>query len=214
MQPSDIIKYASSAGRNALTEAESKQLLKHYGIPVVEEWIVKTEAEAVRQAQETGFPVVLKGLGAALTHKTERGLVKLNLRNATEVQKAARQVIRAAGPDLEGLLIQPMLTGKREFVAGLFNDDQFGPVVMFGLGGVFTEALDDVVFRVAPLDEIEAGRMLDELRSADLLGPFRGEQPANRRQLIQALVGLSRLSSELPDITEVDVNCEGGPPAN
>ncbi len=206
MQQLDIIKKATSAGRVALTEAESKQLLKHYGIPVVEEWIVKTEAEAVGKAKEAGFPMVLKGLGATLTHKTERGLVKVNLRNATEVRRAARQIIREAGPDLEGLLIQPMIDGKREFVAGLFHDAQFGPVVMFGLGGVFTEALDDVVFRIAPLDEMQAGRMLDELRSSDLLGPFRGEQPANRQQLVQALVGLSRLSVELPDVTEVDVN--------
>jgi acyl-CoA synthetase (NDP forming) len=206
MQPSDIIKKGTSAGRVALTEAESKQLLKHYGIPVVEEWIVKTEAEAVRQAKATGFPVVLKGLGATLTHKTERGLVKVNLRNATDVRLAARQIIREAGPDLEGLLIQPMLKGKREFVAGLFNDDQFGPVVMFGLGGVLTEALDDVAFRIAPLDEVQADQMLDELRSSDLLGPFRCEQPVNRRQLVQALVGLSRLSAELPEVTEVDIN--------
>ncbi|MBA4396933.1 MAG: CoA-binding protein [Syntrophus sp. (in: bacteria)] len=206
MQPSDIINKAKSAGHVALTEAESKQLLKYYGVPVIEEWVVKTEAEAVRQAKATGFPVVLKGLGTRLTHKTERGLVKVNLRNLTEVRRAARQIIRAAGPDLEGLLVQPMLNGKREFVAGFFNDAQFGPVVMFGLGGVFTEALDDVVFRVAPLDEVQAGRMLDELRSVELLGSFRGEQPANRRQLVQALVGLSRLSVELTDVTEVDIN--------
>ncbi|MFH1080578.1 MAG: acetate--CoA ligase family protein [Pseudomonadota bacterium] len=194
MHPFDIIKKATSAGRTALTEAESKQLLRHDNVPVVEEWIVITEAEAVRQATATGFPVVLKGLGETLKHKTERGLVHLNLRNATEVQRAIRQVIRAVGPELEGLLIQPMLNGKREFVAGLFHDAQFGPVVMFGLSGVFTEALGDVVFRIAPLDERHAGQMLDELRSFDLLGPFRGEQPVNRRQLIQALVGLSRLS--------------------
>jgi acyl-CoA synthetase (NDP forming) len=206
MQPSDIINKAVSAGQAALTEAESKQILKYYGVPVVGEWVVKTEAEAVRQAKETGFPVVLKGLGAKLTHKTERGLVKVNLRNATEIRRAARQVIQAAGADLEGLLIQPMLKGKREFVAGLFHDAQFGPVVMFGLGGVFTEALGDVVFRIAPLDELQAGQMLDELRSADLLGPFRGEQPANRQQLIQTLVGLSNLSAELPEVTEADVN--------
>jgi acyl-CoA synthetase (NDP forming) len=206
MQPSDIINKAISAGQVALTEAESKQILKYYGIPVVGEEVVKTEEEAVRQAKETGFPVVLKGLGTKLTHKTERGLVKVNLRNATEVRRAARQVTQAAGTDLEGLLIQPMLIGKREFVAGLFHDAQFGPVVMFGLGGVFTEALGDVVFRIAPLDEHQAGQMLDELRSSDLLGPFRGEQPANRQQIIQTLIGLSNLSAELPEVTEVDVN--------
>ncbi|MCX5840929.1 MAG: acetate--CoA ligase family protein, partial [Deltaproteobacteria bacterium] len=206
MEPFDLIKKAKSVGRTALTEAESKQILKHYGIPVVEEWVVKTEEDAVRQAQAAGFPVVLKGLGTKLTHKTERGLVKLNLKNRTDVRKAARQIMRVAGQDLEGLLIQPMLSGRREFVAGLFNDAQFGPVVMFGLGGVFTEALNDVAFRIAPVDKVQAGQMLDELRSTKLLGPFRGEQPADRKQLTQTLVGLSRLAVELPDATEVDIN--------
>ena len=206
MEPFDLIKKAKSVGRSALTEVESKQILKHYGIPVVEEWVVKTEEDAVRQAQAAGFPVVLKGLGTKLTHKTERGLVKLNLKNRTDVRKAARQIMRVAGQDLEGLLIQPMLSGRREFVAGLFNDAQFGPVVMFGLGGVFTEALNDVVFRITPVDEAQAGQMLDELRSTKLLGPFRGDQPADRPQLIQTLVGLSRLAVELPDATEVDIN--------
>ena len=206
MHPMDIIRKAKHAGQIALTEAESKQLLKYYGVPVVEEWVVKSEAEAVRQAKATGFPVVLKGLGTRLTHKTERGLVKMNLQNATGTRKAARDIIEAAGPDLEGLLIQPMLHAKREFVAGLFHDAQFGPVVMFGLGGVFTEALGDVVFRIAPFDEPQAAQMLDELRSSGLLGPFRGEQPANRQQLVETLVGLSRLAAELPDVTEVDIN--------
>ena len=206
MEPFDLIKKAKAVGRTALTEAESKQILKHYGIPVVEEWVVKTEEDAARQAQAAGFPVVLKGLGTKLTHKTERGLVKLNLKNRADVRKAARQIMRVAGQDLEGLLIQPMLSGRREFVAGLFNDAQFGPVVMFGLGGVFTEALNDVVFRITPVDEAQAGQMLDELRSTKLLGPFRGDQPADRPQLIQTLVGLSRLAVELPDATEVDIN--------
>jgi acyl-CoA synthetase (NDP forming) len=155
---------------------------------------------------ESGFPVVLKGLGTKLSHKTERGLVKLNLRNKIDVRRSAREIADAAGCDLEGFLLQPMLSGKREFVAGLIHDAQFGPVVMFGLGGVYTEVLNDVVFRIAPVNEQEARRMLDELRSAELLGPYRGEQPVNRQQLIDTLVGLSRLADERPDVVEVDIN--------
>ena len=206
MEPFELIQKAKNAGRRALTEAESKQVLRHYGIPTVEEWVVQNGAEAVRRAKEIGFPVVLKGLGARLTHKTERGLVKINLRNQTELRQAARQIAAAAGEDLEGMLLQPLISAKREFVAGIFNDAQFGPVVMFGLGGVFTEALGDVVFRVAPVDAVQAGWMLDELRSSKLLGPFRGEKPADRGQLVRTLVGLSRLAQELTDVTEVDVN--------
>ena len=112
----------------------------------------------------------------------------------------------SAGADLEGYLIQPMLSGRREFVAGLFHDAQFGPVVMFGLGGIFTEALNDVVFRIAPVDEKEAGEMIDELRSRKLLGPFRGEPAAGRERLVRTLTGLSRLGLEFPDVTEVDIN--------
>jgi len=149
---------------------------------------------------------VLKGLGTKLTHKTERGLVHLNLKDAGEVRQAAADVAGSAGADLEGYLIQPMLSGRREFVAGLFHDDQFGPVVMFGLGGIFTEALNDVAFRIAPVDEKEAGEMIDELRSRKLLGPFRGEPAAVRERLVQTLTGLSRLGLEFPDVTEVDIN--------
>ena len=206
MEAAELIRRAKAEGRTALTEAESKEVLKGYGVPVVPESIAATPDEAVAAAEKIGFPVVLKGLGTKLTHKTERGLVRLNLNDAEAVRRAAAQVASAAGADLEGILIQPMLSGRREFVAGLFHDAQFGPVVMFGLGGIFTEALDDVVFRIAPLDQNHAGQMLEELRAKKLLGPFRGEQAVNSEQLVQTLVGLSRIGLELPDVTEVDIN--------
>ena len=206
MDAAALIRKAKAEGRTALTEAESKELLRQFGVPVVKESIAATPEEAVAKAEEIGFPVVLKGLGTKLTHKTERGLVRLNLKDAGEVRQAATEVAGAAGAELEGYLIQPMLSGRREFVAGLFHDDQFGPVVMFGLGGIFTEALNDVVFRVAPVDESEAGEMIDELRSRKLLGPFRGEPAAVRERLVQTLTGLSRLALEFPDVTEVDIN--------
>ena len=206
MEAAELIRKAKAEGRTALTEAESKEVLKGYGVPVVPESIAATPDEAVAAAEKIGFPVVLKGLGAKLTHKTEQGLVRLNLNDAGAVRRAAAQVVSAAGADLEGILIQPMLSGRREFVAGLFHDAQFGPVVMFGLGGIFTEALDDVVFRIAPLNQKHAGQMLEELRAKNLLRPFRGEQAVNSEQLVQTLVGLSRIGLELPDVTEVDIN--------
>jgi acyl-CoA synthetase (NDP forming) len=206
MNAAELIRKAKAEGRTALTEAESKNVLKGYGVPVVAESVAATPGEALAAAEEIGFPVVLKGLGAKLTHKTERGLVRLNLKDPDEVRRATQDVALSAGADLEGYLIQPMLSGRREFVAGLFHDVQFGPVIMFGLGGIFAEALEDVVFRVAPLDENHAGQMMDELRAGKLLGPFRGERAAAREQITRALVGLSRLSLELPDVTEVDIN--------
>ena len=202
----DIIEKAKTQKRNTLTEAEAKQLLKKYGIPVVQEKVVKTIAEAETSADKIGYPVVVKGLGAKLTHKTEKGLVKLNLKQKKEVRAAAVHIREVAGNDLEGFLVQPMLQGKREFVAGLFQDEHFGPTVMFGLGGIFTEAIGDVVFRLAPLDENEARKMIDELRAQKLLGAFRGESAPDKNSLVKTLVGLSRIGMEIPEIKEVDIN--------
>jgi acyl-CoA synthetase (NDP forming) len=201
-----IINAAKTKERNALTEAEAKQILFSYGIPVVEEAVVQTPDDAVEAAEKYGYPVVLKGLGSKLTHKTERGLVFLNMAAREEVLTAANKISTSAGDDLEGYLVQPMVRGRREFVAGIFCDAQFGPVVMFGLGGIFTEALDDVVFRVAPVSEMQAQTMIDELRSQKLLGPFRGEAPVDQKKIIDVILGLSRLAMECPDIVEVDVN--------
>lgn len=150
--------------------------------------VVNTQESAVVQSRAVGFPVVLKGLGAKLTHKTERGLVKVNLRSAAEVRRVYREIRQSAGQDWEGCLIQPLVAGSREFVAGMFRDAQFGPVLMFGLGGVFTEAIGDVTFRIAPISRIQADKMMDELKASRLLGDFRGEQAADREQLRQVLM--------------------------
>jgi len=194
------------SGDKALTESESKQVLGAYGVPVISETVAFSEDEAVEAARKTGFPVVLKGLGATLLHKTERGLVHLNLADDETVRKAASLIAQKAGDELEGLLIQPQVQGKREFVAGLFRDEQFGPVIMFGIGGVFTEALSDVTFRVAPLTETDAAEMLDEIKAKSLLGEFRGEKAANRDKLIKTLMGLARIGMEIPQISEIDIN--------
>jgi acyl-CoA synthetase (NDP forming) len=206
MKKLEIIEKAKTEGRTALTEAEAKNLLKQYGIPVVKEISVQTQNELENAAQSIGYPVVLKGLGSRLTHKTERGLVKLNLKNKEDVHSAAIYIKDAAGNDLEGFLIQPMLEGKREFVAGLFYDEQFGPAVMFGLGGVFTEAIGDVVFRLAPLNEKEARLMIQELHAKKLLGDFRGEKAPDMDALIKVLAGLSEIAMTIPEIKEIDIN--------
>ena len=206
MEKLEIIEKAKSEKRTALTETEAKEVLKKYGIPVVEEKAVKTVEETEIAAKAIGYPIVLKGLGSRLTHKTEKGLVKLNLKNKEDVFSAALYIKEAAGRDLEGFLIQPMLEGKREFVAGLFHDEQFGATVMFGLGGIFTEAIGDVVFRLAPLDDNEARKMIDELHAQKLLGAFRGEKAADKKALIKTLVGLSRIGLEVSDVKEIDIN--------
>uniref|UniRef100_A0A7C4MMJ5 CoA-binding protein n=1 Tax=Desulfatirhabdium butyrativorans TaxID=340467 RepID=A0A7C4MMJ5_9BACT len=195
-----------NACRIPLNEHDSKQLLSNYGIPVVTERIAEDAEGALRVSKELGYPVVLKGLGRRLMHKTERNLVCVNLTGEEAVLSAVKGIADRAGSDLEGFLVQPFITGTREFVAGLFRDPQFGPVVMFGLGGIYTEALSDVAFRIAPLAVSDAEDMMQEIRSRKLLDAFRGERPVDRNTLVQTLLGLSRLAVEDPTIAEIDIN--------
>ncbi|MCF8110992.1 MAG: acetate--CoA ligase family protein [Desulfobacteraceae bacterium] len=190
----------------ALTEKESKDFLRGFGIPVVAEKVAGSQQEAVEVSRETGFPVVLKGLGRNLMHKTESGLVHLHLADEKAVRAAAGKIAQHGGADLEGFLIQPHVEGKREFVAGLFRDPEYGPVVMFGLGGIFTEAFSDVAFRLAPLSRSDAEEMISEIRSAALLENFRGEAAVDRQTLIDTLVGISGAGLHDPEIKEIDIN--------
>ena len=196
----------TQADKKILTESESKTLLKKYGLPVVEEIVALTEDETAAAAAQIGYPVVVKGQGSKLAHKTEQGAVKLNLHSAKEVRKACREIKKSAADNLESYLVQPFIEGKREFTAGLIRDAQFGPAVMFGLGGIYTEALQDVAFRIAPVDRYQAEQMLEEVMSRKLLSSFRGEAAADREQLIRVILGLSQLAIENPDIKEVDIN--------
>jgi len=190
----------------ALDEHEAKRILAGYGIPVVREIVARDAGEALAAARELGFPVVVKGLGPTLLHKTERSLVHLNICGERELKRAVQAVAREAADELEGILVQPCLSGRRELVAGFSRDPVFGPVVMFGIGGIFTEALKDISLRLAPLKESDAEDMLDEIKAGLLLGPFREEQPADREALVQTLLGLSRLAVEHPEFAEADIN--------
>ena len=191
-----------------LSEHESKLLIAEHGVPVVADRLVNDAAEAVRAAEELGYPVVLKLTGEGIAHKTERGLVRLSLGSPSEVEIAARELLAAARPD-DGevaLLVAPMLRGARELIAGIHRDRDFGLCVMVGIGGVLAEALADVVFRLVPIDETDAGEMLDELRGQALLGSVRGEPSLDRSSAIRMLVGLSALAEARADLIAVDVN--------
>lgn len=201
-----VLEKALSLGKHALNEYESKILISAFGVPVVPEKTAQNVNDAVSVAEAMGFPVVLKALGSTLLHKTERGLVAINLTSSQAVIAVATAMAVEAGFELEGFLIQPFIQGKRELVAGLFRDKQFGPVVMLGLGGVFTEALADVTFRVAPLTQSDALEMIDEIKSRRILEAFRGEAAADRDALVQTLMGISRLALAHPQISEIDIN--------
>jgi acyl-CoA synthetase (NDP forming) len=201
-----ILKKAMDSGKAALSEHESKHMLRAYGIPVVQETVSKTTEDLDAAALEVGFPIVLKGFGTRLTHKTERGLVHTHLNSLADVRGAAETIQHNAGSDLEGFLVQPLVEGKREWIAGLSYDDQFGPVIMFGAGGILTEAISDVTFRLAPLSPDDAQAMIDEIKSAPLLKDFRGEKKVDRSQIVRVLTGLSTLAAEHPEVIEVDIN--------
>jgi acetate---CoA ligase (ADP-forming) subunit beta len=193
---------------NTLSEARSKQLLAQFGVPVLQEHSAATGDAAVAAAIDLGFPVVAKLCGDAIAHKTERGLVRLNLGDEAAVRDAADALLGAATPadgEVE-LLVAPMVRGARELIAGVHTDAQFGRCVMIGFGGILAEAIADVSFRLVPLERIDADEMIDELQTQALLGPFRGEPAVDRDALAATILGLSALVEAEPDIVSVDVN--------
>lgn len=200
-----IIKKAVERGQSALSEYESKQIIQSVGIPVTRERLARSREEALAFAREIGYPVVLKGCSDKATHKTEMGLVKLKLQNAKDVAEAYDDIVGKT-PDLDGVLVQEMIKGDREFVLGLTRDPQFGPCVMFGAGGIFTEVIKDVTFRVAPLTARDAEEMLGEIRMTKLLDEFRGSPAVDREALVSALVGLGEIGCRHEEIAEIDIN--------
>lgn len=191
-----------------LSEAESKQLLSRHGIPVPGERLVATPEEAVAAAADIGFPVVVKLCGAAIAHKTERGLVKLGLRDPAAVAAAAGELLAASRPDDGdvGLLVGTMVAGARELIAGFVRDDEFGPCVMLGVGGVLAEAVGDVGFRLVPLQAVDAEDLIDELSNQALLGPVRGEPAVDRAALAGILLGLAAVGDGDERIRSIDLN--------
>ena len=202
----DIILDALDKGRHTLSEHESKELLAGYGIPVTRERIVHTRAELADALAQIGFPCVMKGCGPLLTHKTERALVHLDLRTEQEASRAYDLIAPAVEGPGAGVLVQEMVRGTRELVMGLTRDAQFGPCVMFGLGGIFTEVLADASFRVAPLGHADAVEMMGEIDGRAILGEVRGLPGADSDLLAHMLVTLGTIGMELDDIEEIDIN--------
>lgn len=199
---------STSSTSTTLSESSSKELLAAYGVPFAPEKKVSTAEQAASAATELGFPVVVKLGGDKIAHKTERGLVRLRLGDAVAVAEAASQLLAAATAD-DGevhLLVAPMIAGTRELIAGVLVDAQFGPTVMLGIGGIMAEVIADVQFRPAPLTRDGALGMVQSLRMQGLLEDFRGESAVNVEQVVNCLVGLSRVAIERQDIVSVDVN--------
>jgi acetyl-CoA synthetase (ADP-forming) len=203
--PVDILLQAKARGDRALSEFEAKRLFGAYGISITRERLAKDRASAIALADELGGPVVLKGCHPTLLHKTEMHMVRLGVQGGDAVGRAYDDL--AARLPLGGsVLVQEMVAGKRELILGLMRDPQFGACVSVGIGGIFAETLRDVVFRLVPIDRIEALAMLDELKFASILGEVRGMPPVDREGLASALVALGRIGEAHPEILEIDIN--------
>jgi len=201
----EIIQQAIARGQKALSEYESRLVIESAGVPVAAAALARSRKEAEQMAERIGYPVVMKGCSAELAHKTESGMVKLNVGNSEEAARVFDE-LTAKMKNLDGVLIEKMVKGSREFVIGLSRDPQFGPCVMFGLGGIFTEALKDVTFRVAPLSKEDALEMIDEIKTKKILGEFRGSPAVDREALAKALVGIGELGMSCDSIAEIDIN--------
>ena len=202
----NIIEAAKKRGASKLSEYESKQFLADHGVPVTLEKVVQTEDEAVAAAGDIGYPVALKGSGAEFTHKTELNLIALDIRDEDEVRKAFRSLTSSSKSPVNEVLVQQMIKGDRELMVGLTRDSQFGPCVMFGLGGIFTEILKDVTFRIAPLTRWDAMEMMGDIKGKKILDSFRGKPPVDREALADILVTLGQIGVEYEQISEIDIN--------
>ena len=201
----EIICHAVENSQTALSEYDSFAILSQAGIPAAELGLAQSRAEAASLAERIGYPVAMKGCSDQFLHKTEMGLVKLNIRDEKEAL-AVYDAIVSQAPEMDGVLVMEMVRGQREFVAGLGRDPQFGPYVMFGLGGIYTEALGDVSFRVAPLRKFDALEMIKEIRAGRLLDEFRGMPPVDKSALADILIRIGQLGMENDPIAGIDIN--------
>lgn len=207
----EIISAARKEGRTSLTELESKQILKEAGINTTEIMLSRTKEEAVSRSQELGFPVVLKIVSPDILHKTDVGGVKLSLNNEEDVGNAYDEIIAAAkkhepAAKIDGVSVQHMARPAIEVIIGMSKDPQFGPVLMFGLGGILVEVLKDVSFRIVPLTKRDAREMIGELKGYPILEGYRGQEPANIAVLEEMLLKVSEFVEGRPEIKELDIN--------
>jgi len=210
-----IINEAIKKGQTALSEFESKQFLASYRVPVTREALVKDGEGLLKAAHQIGYPIVLKGCSPDIAHKTEKGLICVDIRNDNEAKVAFNKIIARMNGNEKTVLVQEMIKGKRELVAGLTRDAQFGPCIMFGLGGIFTEILKDISFRVAPLEKLDALEMMQEIKGHKILDSIRGMDAADLKILADILVALGRIGLENENIKEIDINpliLSGGKP--
>jgi acetate---CoA ligase (ADP-forming) subunit beta len=197
--------------RTVLTEIEAKQVIKEAGISVTETHLASSLKEAIAISKKIGYPVVLKIASPDITHKSDAGGVKTSLKDAKEVKKAYEDIMSSVAKKepqahIQGVTVQPMARPGVEVIIGMFKDPQFGPVMMFGLGGIFVEVLKDVSFRLIPIEKRDAEEMIEEIKGKALLNGYRGQEPAGKEALADVLLKVSALVAKTPEIKELDLN--------
>lgn len=208
---SEIFNKVKKEGRKFLLEPEAKRVCIEYGIPVTDFEVAKSREEAVRFASKIGYPVVLKIVSPDVIHKSDVGGVIVNLKDANDVQKAYERIMNSVKkhkPDAKivGMLVQEMAPQSTEVIVGATKDPQFGPTLMFGLGGIFVEILKDVAFRIAPVTEDEAREMIAAVKAYPLLKGYRNTPPADIEAIVEILLNTSRLVMKHQEIKELDLN--------
>jgi acyl-CoA synthetase (NDP forming) len=208
---SEIFTRAYKEGRKQLLETEAKTVCMEYEIPVTKFKVAKNEAEATRFAEEIGYPVVLKIVSPDIIHKSDVGGVIVGLKDAKDVRSAHKQILENvrkhdARAKIVGVLVQEMAPPSTEVIVGAIKDPQFGPSLMFGLGGIFVEVLKDVTFRVAPVTEDEACEMITEVKAYPLLRGYRNTPPADIDAIVKILLNTSKLVMKHQEIKELDLN--------
>jgi acetate---CoA ligase (ADP-forming) subunit beta len=206
-----IVDLAKREGRTLLTEIEAKELLKQAGINVVETKLASSEDDAVALSREFGFPVALKIASPDVVHKTDAGGVKLNLKTSNQVAKAYEDIMKSVREKypqakIQGVSVQKMAKPGVEIIIGMSKDPQFGPVIMFGLGGVWVEILKDVSFRIVPLERRDAREMIQEIKGRPLLEGYRGQEPVDIANLEELILKVSNFVEKHPEIKELDLN--------
>ncbi len=207
----EVFARVHAEGRVTMGDAEARDVLEAYGIPLPKSAVAATADEAVAFAESIGYPVVMKIASPDILHKSDIGGIKLNINSASEVRDAFDLLVYRGQrfmPDatIWGCQIQQMVKGGREVIIGVNRDPQFGPLIMFGLGGIYVEALKDVTFRVAPIDRRAATEMLGEIRAYKLLRGVRGEKPSDQAAIVDTLLRISQLVTDFPEIVELDIN--------
>ena len=206
-----IIDSVKKEGRNFLLEEESYEVLRAYHFPVIKSFLAENESLAVEAAQKIGYPVVLKIASPDVLHKFDFGGVKLNLKNKNEVRKAYQVILKNVlakkpGAIIRGMVVEEMASPGKEIILGMNRDPQFGPILMFGLGGIYVEVLEDVTFRLAPIRELTATMMITRTKTYKILEGFRGEPACDIEAVAECLKRLSQLVTDLEDIKELDIN--------